>query len=294
MNLLASLLVLFSLNFMKSNDLSQRNLSPQLIKSKLIQSGIDSSEVELLDNKSVSLIPRSKGLHYYSAYIINDLTGNWLSVSKTEYDSRLKTKAHVGEKTQSDFYDEYMRIGLIVNDLGEANYHFIAYAIWDRMPFCRTTDSFSISGDGIIPVFGSSIGYVTDLLTTRVSTKSKSARKETERFDIAKEKIQLLDSGNNSGVGFLYTLPKNKTVFTLDYMYSDLSFYLSFDAKLHFPGLTQNFNVQATYDHYEQVIQFTPTLTFSSINGFFGLGLSTTWNNHRRCATTKKPIHYEA
>lgn len=77
------------------------------------------------------------------------------------------------------------------------------------------------------------------------------------------------------------------TIVQTEYKKSDFQFHLPFDAMLHYPDQSQNFNVFAIHDHRELAFPFNPSLTFSTNGACFGLGLNTGVRTRRRYLVTK-------
>lgn len=249
----------------------------------LKEHGFSDEDIRLMDESTVNAIRNSKSL---SAYTVT---------YPQEDDPSSSDISTLSDDTSADFKDNYITINLLVSEVSKAKYHFYATSKWDKMPFCRGTDSFSICADGVVPVYSTVFSYVTDICKVSVSNKNHvSVQTKNENHPISSDKITMAADDRTNGTGFLYDLPNNKVIVQTEYKYTDVQFHLSFDASLQYPNQSQNFNVYAIHDHLERNIQGSVSLTFSAKNGCFGLGLNSSWMMHRRYAVTQNPIYYEA
>lgn len=244
--------------------------------------GLSQEEIDLMDQSTISSLLQAKKVMFYTATYPN-----------TEDDE--SEVSPLSSDVSENYQDSYVTINLIVSDLSNGKYHFYATSKWDKWPFNRGKDSFSICANGVIPVFSTVNGYVTDICKTFVSNKGHSySKSNSETHSISSQELKSASEQNTSGIGYLYDLPNNKTIVQIEYTYSDVQFHLSFDGVLQYPNQTQNFNVFTIHDHLERSFAFEPSLTFSTNGSCFGLGLNSSWMTRRRYAVTKEPIHYDA
>lgn len=240
--------------------------------------GYTHDEISMRDEATIQAVQSGKESYRFTKEYKTEL-------SNSESDLSLGSR-------DASFKDDYRTIDSLITETSKGKYHFYGTSKWNKMPYNRGVDSFSICADGIVPVFSSAIGYITD--TCEVHTPKAKPLINSEKKEISQSDLKLYSFQNSSGIGYLYDLPDNKTIVQVEYIYSDFQFHLSFDAQLHYPSQDQYFNVYAINDHYEWAPQINASLSFSTKGGCLGIGLSSNWQTHRRFAVTQNPIHYEA
>ena len=275
--LLASFLTCCSLLGRRPNSLNKNHLD------YLKKQGFSDEDIQLMDDSTIHAIQYSKSLSAYSVTYPQEDDFSFPDINTLSTDA------------SSVFKDNYITIHLVVSEVSKAKYHFYATSKWDKRPFCRGTDSFSICADGIVPVVSTANGYVTDIQTVHVTNGNHPYNNtKNEIKSIASDDFSAGSQQSLSGIGYLYDLPDDSTIVQTDYRYTEVQFHLSFDAYLQYPNQSQYFNVYAIHDHLERSFEGKVSLTFSTKGSCLGLGLNSSWKSHRRYAVTQNPIYYEA
>lgn len=228
-----------------------------VLVSKLSSLGVTKEEIRKMDYQTINALKETNEIYIYQTYYKDNENGQ-IQIDKDEYNKAIKLVKSKPESTEDIFNDKYMTIKLIVSHINEDKYHIYSFAKWDRAPFYRTTDSFSVCGNDFVPIASSANGYVTYTETAHVTSKHRIKRKDTVSYHnetIKSEDIEISSNENLSGMGYLTNLPNDKVIVALEYKYTDYTTYLSFDTRLNTPSIDHNFNVIAAYDHTEKKIK---------------------------------------
>lgn len=246
-------------------------------KAELLALGMPDSILSYLSQEDLIEYAIGNRIDVSIAYYRTDKDSNVSIVSEKEALAAVKNDtiapASISPDDQNETSDSYLRVWHAVEYLGDGTYKFATAARWLVMPFFRMTDSLGSAAMNCTVLTDSESGFYSyDCIHSDASGNIvERLTNEDTKTNFGSRDFQEAIEGTFYGTGAIFELPYDRLSQDEDcYVYSDFNAYVEYLGAVTTPDSSANFNTKGTYDHTEQMLQFSPSLSIDQRGGFSG------------------------